>query len=71
MRENEPVLLVLSVCDRGIILEKDEILSEKRHSGGRIETGVQRAQQSVSSQRRARPLCLSCWLGNRHGVMGS
>ena len=31
MRENEPVLLVLSVCDGEIILEKGEILSEKRH----------------------------------------
>lgn len=33
MRENEPVLLVLSVCDGEIILEKGEILSEKRHLG--------------------------------------
>jgi hypothetical protein len=32
MQENEPVLLVLSVCDREIILEKGEILSEK-HQG--------------------------------------
>ncbi len=31
MRENESVLLVLSVCDGEIILEKSEILSEKRH----------------------------------------
>jgi hypothetical protein len=31
MRENEPVLLVLSICDGEIILEKGEILSEKRH----------------------------------------
>jgi hypothetical protein len=31
MRENEPDLLVLSVCDGEIILEKGEILSEKRH----------------------------------------
>lgn len=31
MQENEPVLLVLSVCDGEIILEKGEILSEKRH----------------------------------------
>src|SRR6266704_4461874 len=31
MRENEPVLLVLSVCDGKIILEKDEILYEKCH----------------------------------------
>jgi len=31
IRENEPVLLVLSVCDGEIILEKGEILSEKRH----------------------------------------
>jgi hypothetical protein len=31
MRENESVLLVLSVCDGEIILEKGEILSEKRH----------------------------------------
>ncbi len=30
MRENVPVLLVLSVCDGEIILEKGEILSEKR-----------------------------------------
>jgi hypothetical protein len=30
MRENEPVLLVLSICDGEIILEKGEILSEKR-----------------------------------------
>ena len=29
MRENEPVLLVLSVCDGKIILEKGEILYEK------------------------------------------
>jgi hypothetical protein len=29
MRENEPVLLVLSVCDGKIILEKGEILFEK------------------------------------------
>jgi hypothetical protein len=29
MRENEPVLLVLSVCDGEIILEKGEILCEK------------------------------------------
>jgi len=33
MRENEPVLLVLSVCDGKIILEKGEILYEKCHSG--------------------------------------
>jgi hypothetical protein len=32
MRENEPVLFVLSVCDGEIILEKGEILSEKRHT---------------------------------------
>ncbi len=32
MRENESVLLVLSFCDGEIILEKGEILSEKRHS---------------------------------------
>ena len=32
MRENESVLLVLSVCDGEIILKKGEILSEKRHS---------------------------------------
>ena len=31
MRENEPVLLVLSVCDGEIILEKGEILCEKCH----------------------------------------
>ena len=30
MRENEPVLLVLSVCDGEIILENAEILYEKR-----------------------------------------
>lgn len=30
MRENEPVLLILCVCDGEIILEKGEILSEKR-----------------------------------------
>ncbi len=29
IRENKPVLLVLSVCDGEIILEKGEILSEK------------------------------------------
>ena len=33
MRENEPVLLVLSVCDGEIILEKGEILCEKCHYG--------------------------------------
>ncbi len=32
MRENEPVLLVLSVCDGKIILEKGEILYEKCQS---------------------------------------
>ena len=32
MRENEPVLLVLSVCDGKIILEKGEILCEKCHA---------------------------------------
>jgi hypothetical protein len=31
MQENEPVLLVLSVCDGEIILEKGEILCEKCH----------------------------------------
>ncbi len=31
MRENEHVLLVLSVCDGEIILENGEILCEKRH----------------------------------------
>jgi hypothetical protein len=31
MRGNEPVLLVLSVCDGKIILEKGEILYEKCH----------------------------------------
>ena len=31
MQENVPVLLVLSVCDKEIILEKGEILCEKRH----------------------------------------
>ncbi len=30
MRENEPVMLVLSVCDGEILLEKGEMLSEKR-----------------------------------------
>ena len=30
MRENEPVLLVFAVCEGEIILEKGEILSEKR-----------------------------------------
>ncbi len=30
MRENEPVLLILFVCEGEIILEKGEILSEKR-----------------------------------------
>jgi hypothetical protein len=30
MRKKEPVLLVLSVCDGEIILEKGEILFEKR-----------------------------------------
>ncbi len=30
MRENEPVLPVLSICDGEIILENGEILSEKR-----------------------------------------
>jgi hypothetical protein len=30
MRENKPVLLVLSAYDEEIILEKGEILSEKR-----------------------------------------
>jgi hypothetical protein len=34
MRENEPVLLVLSVYDGEIILEKGEMLSEKRHLSG-------------------------------------
>ena len=32
MRENEPVLLVFSVCEGEIILEKGEILFEKRQS---------------------------------------
>jgi hypothetical protein len=32
MRKKEPVLLVLSVCDGEIILEKGEILFEKRHA---------------------------------------
>jgi hypothetical protein len=31
MRENEPVVLVLSVCGGKIILEKGEILYEKCH----------------------------------------
>jgi hypothetical protein len=31
MRETEPVLLVFSVCEGEIILEKGEILSEKRY----------------------------------------
>jgi hypothetical protein len=34
MRENEPVLLVLSVWDGEIILEKGEILSEKLSENG-------------------------------------
>jgi hypothetical protein len=33
MRENKPVLLVPSVYDEEIILEKGEILSEKRQCG--------------------------------------
>ena len=33
MRENEPVLLILSVCDGEIILEKGEILCEKCQDG--------------------------------------
>jgi len=33
MRENKPVLLVLSAYDEEIILEKGEILSEKRQGG--------------------------------------
>ena len=37
MRENEPVLLVLSVCDGEIILEKGEILCEKCHAGEQPE----------------------------------
>ena len=36
MQENGPVLLVLSVCDGEIILEKGENLSEKRHSRDRF-----------------------------------
>ena len=36
MRENEPVLLVLSICDGEIILEKGEILSEKRQDCVRV-----------------------------------
>ncbi len=36
MRENEPVLLVLSVCDGKIILEKGEILYEKCHNPSRL-----------------------------------
>ncbi len=38
MRENEPVLLVLSVCDGEIILEKGEILSEKRQTVPQLST---------------------------------
>ena len=34
MRENEPVLLVLSVCDGEVILENGEILCEKRQREG-------------------------------------
>ena len=41
MRENEPVLLVLSVCDGEIILEKGEILCEKCQS--------QKANSSINS----------------------
>ncbi len=37
MRENEPVLLVLSVCDGKIILEKGEILYEKCQLRGRFD----------------------------------
>jgi hypothetical protein len=36
MRENEPVLLGLSVCDGEIILEKGEIFSDKRHHALRV-----------------------------------
>ena len=40
MRENEPVLLVLSVCDGKIILEKGEILFYMRNVNFRCCTRV-------------------------------
>jgi hypothetical protein len=36
MRENKPILLVLSAYDGEIILEKGEILSEKRQGRARV-----------------------------------
>jgi hypothetical protein len=45
MRENEPVLLVFSVCEGEIILEKGEILSEKRQTERKV------IRQSVATAR--------------------
>jgi hypothetical protein len=51
MQENEPVLLVLSVCDREIILEKGEILSEKHHEMKALDGQGRLACESDGSDR--------------------
>ena len=45
MRENEPVLLVLSVCDGEIILEKGEILYEKCQISLGVDCILERTQR--------------------------
>jgi hypothetical protein len=50
MRENESVLLVLSVWDGEIILEKGEILSEKRHMPPSFSSLYTRITAAVSGQ---------------------
>lgn len=53
MRENEPVLLVLSVCDEEIILEKGEILPEKRHCESQLRSllGKETRSRQANSSR--------------------
>ncbi len=64
MRESGPVLLVPSVRDREIILEKGEILSEKRQY--EIDFSADKKQpklfiwQIYRSYRRNRNIILSC-----------
>jgi hypothetical protein len=54
MRENEPVLLVLSVCDGEIILENGEILSEKRQERRMLMHSCGGLRAVICSTRRIR-----------------
>ena len=69
MRENEPVLLVFSAYEVEIILEKGEILCEKRQSilqsidegPSQGDCARREAHPSLCTHHRHRYGCLACW----------